>query len=224
MRFASVLLGALTVFTGSSVRAQSAQGIAPISAACVRLNQDALTRVAHRQSSEAEKMLSAALASADRPNSVCAGLIMSNIATLVETSGRLAEAEPMGQRAVHTLEESLPPGHPALARPLHILAAAQFQQGKITRARKTFKRRESIRVTLPEQRALVSALSAAMLEAEGKWPEAQSQIRRRHCGTRRGWARRLHGCRNFAEWSGSRLHPGTPDGRCPRDLEWARHP
>jgi hypothetical protein len=80
-------------------------------------------------------MLSAALASADRPNSVCAGLIMSNIAALLETSGRLAEAEPMGQRAVHTLEESLPPGHPALARPLHTLAAAQFQQGKITRAR-----------------------------------------------------------------------------------------
>jgi len=99
---------------------------------------------------------------------------MNNLAAVLQVSGRLAEAEVMAERSVRTFDLSLPPDDPALLRPLHTLAAARFEQGKIARARETFKRMESIRTTRPDDRALVNAMAAALLEAQGKWPEAES--------------------------------------------------
>ena len=120
-------------------------------------------------------MLSAALANGDRADHVCAGLAMNNIAALLLVSGRLAQAEVMAERSVHTLDESFPPDDPALMRPLQVLAAIRFQRGKIARAREAFRRMQSIRTTQPEDRALVNAMAAALLEAQGRWPEAESQ-------------------------------------------------
>ena len=120
-------------------------------------------------------MLSAALANDDRLDHVCAGLTMNKIAAFLSDSGRLAEAEAMAQRSVHTLDESLPPDDPALLRPLQVLAAIQFQRGKIARAREAFRRMQSIRTTQPEDRARANAMAAALLEAQGRWPEAEAQ-------------------------------------------------
>lgn len=174
MRFSSVLLYALTAFAGRSVQAQIASE-APISLACTKLSEDALTRVAQGQSRETENMLSAALANDDRLGHVCAGLVMNKMAAFLSDAGRLAEAEVMAQRSVHTLDESFPPNDLALLRPLQVLAAIQFQRGKIARAREAFRRMQSIRTTQPEDRALVNAMAAALLAAEGRWPEAEAQ-------------------------------------------------
>jgi tetratricopeptide (TPR) repeat protein len=175
MRFRSTLLYALTAFIGGSAQAQVTNGATPISAACTWRNDDALSRVAHGQSMEAENILSVALANGGRLDHVCAGLTMTNIAALLLVSGRLAEAEVMAERSVHTLEESFPPDDPALLRPLQILAAVQFERGKIARARETFKRMQSNRTRRPEDLALVNAMAASLLKAQGRWPEAESQ-------------------------------------------------
>jgi tetratricopeptide (TPR) repeat protein len=169
----AVLVCTLTVLIGRGVQAQSS-GTTP-NGACEKLNGDALRAVAQGQSAEAERILAAAFASADRTNPVCAGVTMSNIAALLEGSGRLSQAGGMALRAVHALEDSLPPGDPALLRPLRILGAAQFQQGKLAKAREALKRLQSIQITRPEQRALVSSFAAALLETERKWPEAESE-------------------------------------------------
>ncbi len=175
MRVSSAILCVFTAFTGGSAQTQVATGTAPIGAACSKLNENALTQVAQGQSAQAEKMLAAALATFDRFDHVCAGLTMHNMAALLAIPGRLSEAEAMAQRAVNTLQDSFPPDDPALLRPLQILAAVQFELGKIARARESFKRMQSIRPTRPEDRALVCAMAASLLEAEGKWREGESQ-------------------------------------------------
>ena len=175
MRVSSAILCVFTVCTGVSAQTPVATGTAPIGAACSELNENALTQVAQGQSAQAEKMLSAALTTGNRFDHVCAGLTMHNMAALLEISGRLSEAEVMAQRAVNTLQDSFPPDDPALLRPLQILAAVQFELGKIARARESFKRMQSIRTTRPEDRALVCAMAASLLDAEGKWREAESQ-------------------------------------------------
>jgi tetratricopeptide (TPR) repeat protein len=151
MRFSSVLLYALTAFAGPSVQAQVATR-APISPACIKPDEDPLTH-----------------------DPISTGLTMNKMAALLSASGRLAEAETMAQRSVHILEEICPPDDPALMRPLQVLAAIQFQRGKIARAREAFRRMQSIRTTQPEDRALVDAMAAALLEAQGRWPEAEVQ-------------------------------------------------
>lgn len=100
MRFHSAFLCASIAFMGGSVQAEVDTAPAPMSATCAGLNKDALARVAQGQSSEAENMLSAALADSDHLNHVCAGVIMNNIAALLLTSGRLTEAGVMAMRYV----------------------------------------------------------------------------------------------------------------------------
>jgi tetratricopeptide (TPR) repeat protein len=174
MRFNSALLCIFSAFAGTIAQAQVASPAEPVSTECIRLNENALARVAQGRSKEAETTLSAALSN-DGLTQVCTGLIMSNLAALLSASGRVAEAEMMAKRSVHALEDNVPPDDPALLRPLQILAAAQFELGRTGRARGFLKRMQSIRTTRPEDRALVCALAAPLLEAEGKWPEAESQ-------------------------------------------------
>lgn len=90
------------------------------------MNQDVLTRVAQGGSAEAGNMLSAALANGGRPDCVCAGVILTNVAALLVTSGRLAEAKKMAERAVHTLE-SVRTTRPGQRAQLNALAAALLE-------------------------------------------------------------------------------------------------
>jgi hypothetical protein len=100
---------------------------------------------------------------------------MNKLVALLSDTGRLAEAEVMAGRSVHTLEESFPLDDPVLLRPLQIVAAVQLQRGKIARAREAFKRMQSISTRRPEDLALVNAMAASLLEVEGRWPQAESQ-------------------------------------------------
>ncbi len=168
MQIRTTLLCALTAVAGSPAQSQSG-------AACIKLYHDALTLVGQGQSADDERMLSAALAGRDRLDPVFAGLIMSNVAGLLIRSGRPKEAEAMAKRSVHALEERLTSNNIFLLRPLHTLAAAQLQQGETSRTRDTIERMRSIPITRPADRALVNAAAASLLEAQGRWPEAESQ-------------------------------------------------
>jgi tetratricopeptide (TPR) repeat protein len=175
MRFRQILLYGLFAFVSRSAEPQVPTAAAPLSAACIRLNHDALARVARGQSAEAESLLFAALAGSGGQDRVCAGVVMYNIAALLMVSGRMEEAEAMAERSVRTLEDCLPPGDPGLLRPLQILAATRFEQGKTGKAREAYRKMEAIRTTWPEDRWLVHAMAGPLLVAELKIPEAESE-------------------------------------------------
>lgn len=168
MQFRSIPVYALSAFAVLTVQAQT-------SATCINLNHEALVLAANGQSAEAERMLSEGSARNDRPDPTCAGLTMSNVAALLLRSGRPKEAEAMAKRSVHALEERLISNSLFLLRPLHTLAAAQLQQGETNRTRDTIERMRSIQTTRPADRALVNAAAASLSEAQGRWPEAESQ-------------------------------------------------
>jgi tetratricopeptide (TPR) repeat protein len=160
----------------SHIVAQSVARSAAVTAACVDLNQAVLTQVANGRLNEAELTVSAALASGDdHAQDACAGVILNNMAAIMAVSGRLADAERLAERSVLILEKTYSPTDTTLLRPLQILAAARFEQGKTARAREAFKRMQAIRIQRPEDSALVHGTAAMLLEAEGRRQEAEAE-------------------------------------------------
>jgi tetratricopeptide (TPR) repeat protein len=142
---------------------------------CAKLNSEVLDRVANGRSTEALQMLSESLNQDNRLDHICTGLTVNNMAALLSVSGRLDEAEVMAERSIRILDEIYPSDDPALLRPLQILAAVRFEQGKTARAREAFERMQLIRIRRPEDQVLVNAMAASLLEIEGRWTEAESQ-------------------------------------------------
>jgi tetratricopeptide (TPR) repeat protein len=171
-----VLLTASTV--GHAV-GQSATKYVPVSAECIDridLNQTVISQIANGKVNEGELAVSAFLASGgDHTQDPCAGLVLSNMAAFVSVSGRLADAERLAERSVLILERTYAPNDLMLLRPLQLLAAARFEQGKTARAREAFKRMQAIRIQRPEDGALVHGAAAALLEVEGRRVEAEGE-------------------------------------------------
>jgi len=140
--------------------------------ACREFNQRILSQAARGGIKEAERALSAN-SSALTPS--CAALVLYGLARLLSVSGRLSEAEQFAERSVRALEVRYAPDDPALLYPLHVLACIRFELGKTARAREAFKRMQSIRIERPRDAALVHGMSGALLEAEGKWHDAESE-------------------------------------------------
>jgi tetratricopeptide (TPR) repeat protein len=147
-----------------------------VSPACAELNRRVLAHVANGQPAAAESELSTFLASgAARAQDACAGLVLNNMAALMSVSGRVSEAEKLAERSLNILAKIYPPGDRALLRPLQILASARFEQHKTAGARQAVNRMQSIRIERPEDRALVHGIAGALLEAEGRRPEAETE-------------------------------------------------
>jgi len=143
-------------------------------AECVALNQKVMIHFVSGQYAAAEDLLSATIASGADPNrDTCAGLIRIDMAVLLSTSGRIAEAERLAERSVKILEAMYPPGDLILLRPLSVLAATRFELGKTAQAREDFKRVLSIRAERPMDRAFVHSAAALLLEIEGRRQEAE---------------------------------------------------
>ena len=71
----------------------------------------------------------------------------------------------------------LPSTDRLLLRPLQILAAAQFEQGKLANARVTFRRMQTIITADNAERALVHGFNAALSHAEGRLDDAEKEYR-----------------------------------------------
>jgi tetratricopeptide (TPR) repeat protein len=155
----------------------SAQTAETSSAVCESSNQLAVRYVNEGHSQEAESLLLKQLSELEKMRSEagCMGLALNNLAAIMLFSGRLAQAEMFAERSVNTLEKNYSRKHPVLLRPLQILSAARFQQGKIGKAREAFQNMQSIPAERLEDQALVHGLAAALLQAEGKLKEAESE-------------------------------------------------
>jgi tetratricopeptide (TPR) repeat protein len=152
--------------------AQDVGGQLAVDPSCIQLNQRTLSEAAKGGTKEAERALSAN-AGALTPS--CAGLVLYNLARLLSVSGRFSEAEQFGERALRALEGNYPSDDPVLLYPLHVLASVRFELGKTARARETFKRMQSIRIERPRDAALLHGMAGALLEAEGRWRDAESE-------------------------------------------------
>jgi hypothetical protein len=137
--------------------------------ACKQLNEEILADVAEGNLAHAE---AAAVAIGDRR---CAGVILNNIASVMNREGRWAEAEKLAQRSVRILEQVVAPDDPVLLHPYHLLAANSLNQHKIAKSREAFRRILQIRIETPNDRLLVHGMGAALLRSEGKLREAESE-------------------------------------------------
>jgi tetratricopeptide (TPR) repeat protein len=155
------------------------------SAECITLDQMVRAEVANGRRAETETLLSQVLApGASRTAHSCAGLVLASMAIQMSVSGQFGEAEKLAERSIRILEEIYPPDDPVFLRPLHILASARFEHGEIGRTREAFKRMQTIRIERPENRAMLSGLSATLLCVEGRYSEAESE----YLAALRAWA------------------------------------
>ena len=166
----------------SGVRQAEAQ-----SAACLELNQTVLEQAGNGQLTKAELALSAALE--NRPEPLCTGLILTNLAAIREMQGKYAEAETLARRSLGLLEEQYAQDSVVLLRPLQILAASRFERGNLATAREAVQRMRLLRLGRPEDAALVHAMTAALLQAEGKLWEAEPE----YLAAIRAWDESGHG-------------------------------
>ena len=167
------------LLAASSTGRAMAQGVSkyvPVSAACLELKRTVMTQIANGKLTEGELAVSAVLASGDdHTQDTCAGLVLNHMAAFMSASGRIGDAERLAEQSVLILEKTYPPDDVVLLRPLQILAAARFEQGKTARAREAFRRMLSIRIQGPEESALVHGMAAALLAREGRRPEAEAE-------------------------------------------------
>jgi tetratricopeptide (TPR) repeat protein len=166
----------LTLLAAGHILAQGVGTPAPAAAVCVDLHKTAMAQLANGKIAAGELAVSAFLVSADDHTlEVCAGLVLNDMAAFLSVAGRAADAERLAERSVRILEKAYSPDDVMLLHPLQVLAAARFELGKTARAREALKKMQSIRAERPVDQALVHGMAAALLEREGKRPEAESE-------------------------------------------------
>jgi tetratricopeptide (TPR) repeat protein len=109
------------------------------------------------------------------PDGSCYAEVLSDMANVMLFSGRLADAEAYGRRAVAAFEGVYPKEPASFFNSLGTLAIAYFKQGKTGNARHVVMRMRSISPLRLQERALMHSLTAAVRSAEGKWKEAESE-------------------------------------------------
>ena len=145
--------------------------------ACADLNRRVIDKATMGKLREAETVLAEAMGnSTNRLEPACGGLLLHNLATILYLSGRFAEAEVFAERSVSTLEPALGPSTTGLLRPLHVLASARLEQGKIGKAREAITKMRRIPLERAEDRVLVHGAAAVLFHAEGRFTESESEF------------------------------------------------
>jgi tetratricopeptide (TPR) repeat protein len=143
---------------------------------CLQLNHLVKTRVENAQLKEAEALLANAWKRAsDEQQTDCAGVILSNLAVVMLSSGRLGEAGNFAEKAVSTFEKIHPTNDRILLRPLQLLSAARLERGDLGSARQAFRRMQRIPAETPDDRALVHGMAAMILALEFKDEQAETE-------------------------------------------------
>jgi tetratricopeptide (TPR) repeat protein len=164
--------------------AQDLNQLAWSEAACFELNRTTIALASNGRFEEAEVTLTAGLSrSASFPADRCTGMMLGNLAVVVTATGRMDLAESLAARSVDILERIYPKDHPVLLRPLQILMATRFEQGKVARAREAFQKMQLIRIERPDDCALFRGMAGVLLQREGRWKEGETE----YFGALRAW-------------------------------------
>ena len=124
-------------FVGCVLWAQSAPGNdGQVAGECAQLSDRVIAQAANAQLKEAEESVVQAMRNVtNQLDPACGGVLLHNLATVKYLSGHFAEAEVLAEKSVSTLESVLGPSTTGLLRPLHVLASARLEQGKIGKSR-----------------------------------------------------------------------------------------
>jgi tetratricopeptide (TPR) repeat protein len=171
VRYCAVLLYVSLVLGPRPAAAQDLVERAPTGTACLEMNRTVVSQIRSGRIGEAEVIVSTALKNPSGP--LCEGLMLANMAAVRANGGRFSEAETLAQKSIKLLTPIYSPESRILLYPLQVIAAARFEQGKIANAREVFQRMQLLRIDRPEDAALVHGMSASLLEAEGRRPEAE---------------------------------------------------
>ena len=107
---------------------------------------------------------------------ICAGVVSGKVAALLSFYyGRIRDSEAFATRLLDLLQKNVDPDDPMLLRPLHVLAIAGLEQGKLRKAEQAFEQMLQVRAERPEQRGQVHIIGGALRQKQGKWKEAESE-------------------------------------------------
>jgi hypothetical protein len=171
----SLILGAFVFSTGPVTTLGAGDEAADTTgdSACEDLKRTVVVQSSSGRSKEAEASLSAALADGKRR---CVGLVLTEVAANASLSGWIAEAEQFAERSIKVLQMDHASNDPILLRPLHIISAVSFEQGKLAKSRRTLKQMLQIRAERPDDRTQIHSTAAMLLRYEGKLKEAETEI------------------------------------------------
>jgi tetratricopeptide (TPR) repeat protein len=145
-----------------------------LSADCIRVNSAILQDLANGRVAKAQRVALETLSGdPSRLEPVCAGLLLNEAAVASLQSGRLAEARELAEKSITHLQQGVAPGDPVYLRPLNLLASVYLSEGCTRKAVETLRRMETLRVTSPQDRALIREIRAAVLQREHRNEEAE---------------------------------------------------
>jgi tetratricopeptide (TPR) repeat protein len=145
-----------------------------LSPACLDLNQKALSRL---EAGFADEALTSLANRRGTLGDSCEWMILHNMAVAMSRTGRLREAETLARRSLELLESSRASNDRMLLRPLGLLGSIQFELHRYAAAHESLRRMQMIDLNRPEDRALVHAAAAALLQAEGSNRAAEREFK-----------------------------------------------
>ena len=144
-----------------------------LSAACMEFNQRIVDKLESGQLAEAEAALSGP--EIRNESDLCIWTTQHNRVNMIVLSGRLIEAEALGEQSLRILDKLVSPNDPIRFRPLQMLWSAQIQQGKVGKARQTFQSMRTLRLDKPRDRVMFYGAAAMQLYWEGRYKEAEQE-------------------------------------------------
>ena len=165
MRFGFSFPLAMVLLCGQLASAQTIRDHIRVSDSCAEWYGSASAQSLDGSDDELERLL-AVIFDPAQPDHLCAGLILHSFANRLAGMGRIDASERFAERSVSALEMSYPEDDAILFWPLQVLAASQFEQGKIARAAETVRRMQAVRLLRPNQRAAMHGIAGTLLQAQ----------------------------------------------------------
>jgi tetratricopeptide (TPR) repeat protein len=176
-RNGSLILGlaATAGLLNGSLRGESETAI-NVGQSCHELREAATKTASRGTLNDVVNLLSPALSpEASQPDRTCAGVVLGQLASSMSVSARHSVAAIYAERSVRVLESAQGLDSPMLLHPLHTLAAALINLGKLTRARSVVRRMETIPSDRPEHTAMLHGITARLLQWEDNPRQAEAE-------------------------------------------------
>lgn len=126
------------------------------------------------QGNDVVNLLSPALSpEASQPDRTCAGVVLGQLASSMSVPDSVAAI--YAERSVRVLESAQGLDSPMLLHPLHTLAAALINLGKLTRARSVVRRMETIPSDRSEHKAMLHEITGMLLHLEDNPRQAEAE-------------------------------------------------
>lgn len=165
MRFGFSLSLATVLLCVQPASAQPVRNHVRVSESCAEWYWSATVQPLDGSDDELDRLF-AEISDPAKPDHLCAGLILHSLANRLAGTGRIAASERSAERSVFALDMRYPQDDSILFWPLYVLAASQFEQGKISSASGTVRRLQAVRLVRPDERAAMHGITGTLMQAQ----------------------------------------------------------